>query len=139
MTTGNEQSRPVRGGGSAETSSADQHPQHTNIDPKTLAAVDRASDLDRGWFKRHPARAHRVRRMVADEYPPEALFRTPLGWPTYTVVKQVLPGTRLRSAVALSRSPCTCERCAADLWDRDCAEFHPMALDIAVSAMGQRK
>src|SRR4051812_13620007 len=45
-----EQRRPA-GGGAAETQSNNQPLHPSTIDPKTLAAADRASVLDRSWFK----------------------------------------------------------------------------------------
>jgi hypothetical protein len=49
-----------------------------------------ASDADAAWFRAHPGRNHYVRRYVAGEFP------APLGPWGWTVVKQVMPGFRLR-------------------------------------------
>src|SRR4051812_9825036 len=70
----------------------------------TPAAVERAAKLDAGWFRRHPARAHRVRRMVTGEGLTGPEQSGPAGWSTFVVVKQVVPGVRLRVAFRDSRS-----------------------------------
>ena len=39
------------GGGAADLSSGWRGPHHNQIDPKALAAIERASALDRAWFE----------------------------------------------------------------------------------------
>src|SRR5215217_393848 len=76
----------------------------------TAAAVERASRLDAGWFRRHPARARHVRLLIKEEE---------------------LTGPE-------PRRPCACEECAADLWRQAaperCKAFAPDAAAIALRA-----
>lgn len=105
-------------------------------DPALIAATERASDLDRGWFKRYPSRAHRIRRMIPGEHPPEALRYGPPDWPVLTVVKQLLPGTRLRMPFRFRRTPCGCEACTAEIWERFASEqVKQLAVDVASIVM----
>jgi hypothetical protein len=48
-----------------------------------------AKKLDEEWFRSHPYRSHRIRRAVAGEMPG-------VGADSYTVVRQVAPGLRMR-------------------------------------------
>jgi hypothetical protein len=106
----------------------------------TPVAVERAAKLDANWFRRHPARAHRVRRLINGEglTGPEQ-SRGPAGWSVFVVVKQVVPGIRLRLAFRGSRSPCSCEACAANLWRQAAPDrFKSAAVEIATIALGTR-
>src|SRR4051794_6224106 len=87
-----EQRRPGRGG-AADTSLAGDSPQITKPSPEFQAAIERTSELDRAWFRLHPERAHRVRRATALERQNDR----PLGCSFFIVVKQVVPGLRMRA------------------------------------------
>ncbi len=87
---------PASDRGAAVTSLAGDAPQHSKIDAKTLAAIDRASDLDRAWFARHPTRAYRLRPVVPGEF---GRGTFPSGTQRLALVKQLLPGCRTRFAV----------------------------------------
>jgi hypothetical protein len=52
-------------------------------DPAIVAAVERASELDRKWFARHRDRAHRVRRLMSGELPADPSRFGPVTWPVY--------------------------------------------------------
>lgn len=106
-------------------------------DPALVAATERASDLDRAWFKRHPRRAHRLRRMVPGEHPPEACAYGPPSWPIYTVVKQIMPGTRVRVPFRMRRTPCGCEECLAAIWEQ-CVSAQTKQLAIEVASIVMR-
>jgi hypothetical protein len=55
-------------------------------DPKAFAT---AAELDKHWFRTHPYRSHRVRRVIHGEVPAERPQ-------TYAVVRQLKPGVRYR-------------------------------------------
>src|SRR3954447_14278803 len=107
----NEQRRPSRGGAAVHSLAGDG-PQITKPSPEFQAAIERTSKLDRAWFRLHPERAHRVRRATA----PERQNDGPPGCLLFTVVKQVVPGLRMRAGFWGTRDPCDCENCAAHLW-----------------------
>ena len=99
---------PVGGRGAAGMLSEAQRPRHNRAtaaalgapvitDPAIVAAGERISDLDRAWFKGRPDRAHRVRRMMPNEFP-GTMPDGPLAWPVFVIVKQITPGARIRSA-----------------------------------------
>jgi hypothetical protein len=78
------------------------------------AGLDRASNGDRSWFKRHADRAHRIRPARDGELP---TWERPAGsGGLIAVVAQVKPGTRLRIYTRLTAIPSGCEACARDLW-----------------------
>ena len=108
-------------------------------DPAIVAAVERASDLDRAWFKRHPDRAHRVRRPVLGEFPFDLVDFGPRAWPLFVIVRQAAVGARVKTAARMTRSPCGCERCSSGLWDRVTSQqMKKIALDISAAMLGQR-
>lgn len=108
-------------------------------DPAIVAAVDRASELDRAWFKRHPSRAYRVRRMIPGEHLPVALSYGPPDWPVYTLVKQVTPGCRMRVPFKFRQTPASSESCLAAIWERCASErTKRIALDMAAAMLGRR-
>src|SRR3954453_23011204 len=88
----NEQRRPGRGG-AADSSHAGDDPQITKPSLEFQAAIERTSELDRAWFRLHPERARRVRRATA----PERQNDRPPGCSLFVVVKQVVPGLRMRA------------------------------------------
>jgi hypothetical protein len=97
-------------------------------DLKIVAIVERASELDRVWFLRHPERAHRVRRLI----PGKPLVEIASLLPPYVVVKQITPGVRIKAAFRGSRRPCDCEACASDLWLKFApAKFQALAVEAA--------
>ena len=107
----------------------------------TPAAVERASRLDAGRLRRHPARAHRVRFLIEGEglAGPERCGPAPASWSAFVAVEQVVPGVRLRVAFRASRSPCACEECAAELWRRAAPDrFKAEAVEIAATALKAR-
>ena len=88
---------PVGGRGAAGMLSEAQRPRHNRAaapalgapvitDPAIVAAGERISDLDRAWFKGRPDRAHRVRRMMPNEFP-GTMPDGPLAWPVFVIVK----------------------------------------------------
>src|SRR5215203_4270034 len=96
----------------ADTSNTDEQPQRSSIDPKILAAVDRASDLDRTWFTRHPDRAYRLRAALPNEH----------------------PGSRARLPMWAVRAPCGCEDCLGAIWDQHAPDsFKRTLVDIAAA------
>src|SRR3954447_10736325 len=124
---GNQQRRPGKGG-AADTSLAGDGPQITKPSSEFQAAIERTSELDRAWFRLHPERAHRVRRATA----PERQNEKPPGCSLFIVVKQVVPGLRMRAGFWGTRDPCCCETCAADLWVKFApAKFQAMAVEAA--------
>jgi hypothetical protein len=123
--------RPRPAGEDARGNSAAKPETPVITDPVVAAMVERIADLDRAWFKRHPDRAHRVRRMMPNEFP-GTVPDGPLAWPVFVIVKQITPGTRMRSAFRGTRTPCGCESCTADLWERFASEqTKRIAHDIA--------
>lgn len=84
------------------------------IDAKTLAAIDRASDLDRAWFARHSTRAYRLRPVVPGEF---GTGTFPPGTQRLALVKQLLPGARTRLPFWAIRRPCSCDACLGEIWD----------------------
>jgi len=62
------------------------------------AAIDRACESDRLWFKHHPGHSHRVRQRVAGEFGPHEAEAGP---GPLVVVTQVRPGLRLRTVATL--------------------------------------
>jgi hypothetical protein len=90
-------------------------------------------DLAAAWFRRHPGRAHRVRRFVDGELP-GAVF--PAGLAVYVIEKRVAPGCLLNMALWASRQPCGCEGCAAELWRRLATpRVREMEIEAAAAAM----
>ena len=105
-------------------------------DPRIVAAVEQASELDRKWFERHRDRAHRVRRSTSGEHPVDLLVHGPTSWPVHVIVKQAAVGVRVKIAVRSMRTPCSCETCAADLWDRfACDKTRRIALLMAATTL----
>jgi len=102
-------------------------------DPALAAAAERASTLDAGWFRRHADRAHRVRRAIPNEIPPELQEFGPASWPVWVIVKRITPGVRLKVAYRAPQSPCTCRSCAARSWDQ---YAHPKAKALALDMAG---
>ena len=69
--------------------------------PEISAAIDRISENDRVWFEGHPGVDERIRLAESDEF-----------WPTfdsvdikYVIVRQVMPGFRLRLPVVRLHRP----------------------------------
>jgi hypothetical protein len=69
--------------------------------PEVSAAIDRISENDREWFERHPGVDERIRLAAYGEF-----------WPTfdsvnvkYVIVRQVMPGFRLRLPVVRIHRP----------------------------------
>ena len=69
--------------------------------PAISAAIDKISENDREWFERHPGVDERIRLAASDEF-----------WPvfdsvnvTYVIVRQVMPGFRLRFPVMRIHRP----------------------------------
>lgn len=97
------------------------------------AAIEQASRSDRGWFKRHRERAHRLRPAVSGAFPGTTW---PAGAVQLALVKQVRPGTRIRLALWGTRSVCDCEDCLADAWDRFApAKFRALAVAVAAVSL----
>ena len=121
------------GGGAADTSLAGDGPQHSKIDWKSLAAIDRASDSDRAWFAHHPARAYRLRPTVPGEFPG---YTYPAGAERLALVKQLLPGTRQRSPMWAFQRPCDCDACLDGIWQEHAPDgLKRTMLDLAAALM----
>jgi hypothetical protein len=104
------------------------------------AAVERASTLDAGFFRRHPDRAHRVRAAVPGEFPADWRPEAARGRLTLVVVKQLTAGVRLRLLFLASRRPCSCEACAGRLWERAASEkVREGALAVAAALVGRAR
>jgi hypothetical protein len=80
-------------------------------------AMEAASETDRLWFEAHPHRSFRVRPHIPGEWPPGSLPARPRGWRPYTVVRQVMPGFRLRLAFSAEGEPGQGERAAERLYE----------------------
>lgn len=80
------------------------------------AALERASNGDRSWFKRHADRAYRIRPAADGEVP--TWGRSTGAGRLFAAVSQVRPGTRLRLYFKAPAQPCGCEECAAAIWRR---------------------
>src|SRR4051812_8116939 len=93
----------------ADNSNTDEQAQRSSIDPKILAAVDRA------WFTRHPDRAYRLRAALPNEHPGPPL---PKGARLLTLVKQISPGSRARLPMWAVRAPYGCDDCLGAIWDQ---------------------
>jgi hypothetical protein len=79
------------------------------------AVVERASAIDRAWFKRHPTRAYRLRLPVPNEFPDD---RPPAaGAERLVLVKQVLPGARLRWPIWAVQRPRDCDASLGGAWE----------------------
>lgn len=108
-------------------------------DSAVVAIVERASDLDRTWFRRHPDRAHRIRRMIPGEHPPEVLAFGPQDWPVFTLVKQISPGCRMRVPFKFRQTPASSESCLAAIWEQYASvRTKQIALDMAAAMLGRR-
>lgn len=131
--------RPAREGQADYSAGPSKTPEIPVIaDPALAAAAERASDLDRSWFRRHPLRAHRVRRPVPGEFPFELVNRGPQ-LQLFVLVKQAAVGARVKTLVWGRRSPCGCETCAADLWERATSDqIKSIALDVSAAVLGAR-
>ena len=105
-------------------------------EPALVALIDRASDLDRAWFERHPGRAYRIRPEIAGEHL-EAVC--PPGRLALTLVKQVRPGLRMRAPLWTKRRPCSCDACLDALWERVTpGKFRELFMDMAAAAIRGR-
>ena len=106
-------------------------------DPLEVAAAKRANTIDQVWFKRHPARAYRVRAPVPNEFPDAC--RPAVGTERLVVlVKQVRPGTRLRCPLWADRWPSTDDDCLARAWLAFVPErVKQIALDIAAILLSE--
>ena len=69
------------------------------------------------WFVAHPHRSYRVRPQIPGEWPPGSLPAPRRGWREYTVIRQVLPGFRLRLAFSAEGEPGQGERAAERLYE----------------------
>lgn len=98
------------------------------ISRKAAQAVERASTLDRAWFKQHAERAYRLRPALPHEFPG---VHWPDGAARLALVKQVLLGTRLRLAFWATRPVCDCDKCLAGVWE---AMAPPQVRDVAMTA-----
>lgn len=107
-------------------------------DPAIVAAVEAASEADRLWFKRHPDRAHRLRRVYPGELTHVVGER---GTSAIMIcVKQVAVGCRVKVGFrGFDPLACRCEECAARSWDLHAHEkAKAMALDMAGIVMRHR-
>lgn len=68
--------------------------------PEITATIDRVSAEDRDWFEAHPGEEYRMRPAVPGEFWP-----SDAAWITHVVVRQVLPGFRLRFPMARIHKP----------------------------------
>jgi hypothetical protein len=80
------QRKAVRGPGNSQRAS----PLVTDgVGAAALTGTDLALKLDREWFRSHPYRSHRLRRAIPGEIPS-------VSTESYIVVRQVMPGVRMR-------------------------------------------
>lgn len=68
-------------------------------------AMEAASETDRVWFEAHPRRSYRVRPHIPGEWPPGSMATPLRGWCAYTVVRQVMPGFRVRRSFSAEGEP----------------------------------
>jgi hypothetical protein len=64
-----------------------------------FASEERASRSDRRWFARNPHRTYRVRPSLPGEFPWERDDGIPATFTSWTLVKQIEPGLRIRLAL----------------------------------------
>jgi hypothetical protein len=90
----------------------------TNVASEAIYwAMEAASEADRLWFVAHPQRSYRVRPLIPGEWPPGSLSTPPRGWRHYTVVRQVMPGFRIRRSFSAEGEPGQGERAAERLYE----------------------
>lgn len=129
-------SEDVAGRGATPSPAREDAQQTTGITAETLAAIDRASDLDRAWFARHPNRAYRLRPVVPGEFGSGSF---PVGAQRLALVKQMLPGSRMRLPFWAVRRPCSCDTCLSEIWDAHVPEqIKRSCIDMAASLMAAR-
>jgi hypothetical protein len=117
---------------SADPAPSPDEPTYIN-DPALVALIDRASELDRAWFERHPGRAYRIRPEIAGEHLDAVCPRDRLAM---TLVKQVRPGLRMRAPLWATRRPCSCDACLEQIWERITpAGFRDVLVTMAAVAM----
>jgi hypothetical protein len=70
--------------------------------------------------------------VIPGEHPSAVLSYGRPDWPVYTLVKQLLRGTRMRVPFRFRRSPCGCESCLARIWEQCASEpTKHLAVDVA--------
>ena len=93
------------------------------------AVEERAFELDRKWFERHPDRAYHLRRPVPGEI--DASCSLP-GVEPLVLVKQVIPDFYCRALLSVTKPLCDCDRCLGTLWERLApAESQSFAIEMA--------
>ena len=108
--------RPRPAGEDARGNSAAKPETPVITDPVVAAATERIADLDRAWFKRRPDRAHRIRRRIPGEpgLPDDPHELAPQDLLAFVALRRGVPS---KVAIWGTKQPCSCENCAATLWE----------------------
>ncbi|MBV9825735.1 MAG: hypothetical protein JO001_08680 [Alphaproteobacteria bacterium] len=79
-----------------------------------LQAIRKASASDRLWFEKHPTRSHRMRLAIAGEFGP---IEFTIPGPAWAVIRQAIPGFRLRLPFTAPSPPPDIEEIGQALFD----------------------
>jgi hypothetical protein len=87
----------------------------------------RASNSDRRWFARNQHRTYRVRPSLPDEFPWKRPDGIPATFASWTLVKQIEPGLRLRRRLFIrsGSTPVDVDRTLGPLYERVCRTSAP--------------
>ncbi len=86
------------------------------------ANEERASNSDRRWFARNPHRTYRVRPSLPGEFPWKRGSGIPATFASWTLVKQIEPGVRIRRRLFIrsGSTPVDADWTLGPLYERVC-------------------